>query len=71
MSDLASSYLADVYAQMLANDFKGMGDMHCALELMAEHHHEMTTKQKRALMAFIEFWDALDDVEKETKVKRA
>ena len=67
MDHLASSYLCDVYAQMLGNDFAGMGDMHCALELMAEHQHEMTPTQKRALIAFIQLWDAIDDLECETR----
>ncbi len=65
--DLASEYLTDAYVTMLNNDFPGLGNMHCALELRAEHASEMTGAQRRALDAFIVFWDALENLERETE----
>lgn len=66
-TDLASEYLTDAYVTMLGNDFPGLGDMHCALELRIEHYHQMTPAQKSAIDAFINFWEALENLEYETE----
>ena len=63
--ELASEYLSDAYVTMLTNHFSGLGDMHCALELKVEHYDEMTQSQKRALDALLEFWSALEVLERE------
>lgn len=63
--ELASEYLSDAYVTMLTNHFSGLGDMHCAIELKMWHYNKMTQSQKRALDAFIQFWDALETLERE------
>jgi|TARA_Y100000052_G_scaffold19850_1_gene19635 hypothetical protein len=55
--------LIDCYARML-DHFQGLGNMHCALELLAEHGHEMSAIQLHALKSFIQFHDALDELER-------
>lgn len=67
----AMDTLADCYAEMLAHDFAGIGDMNSADELLIAHGDEMTQNQRAALSAFIGFWDALMDLETETYQKRA
>jgi hypothetical protein len=55
--------LADVYHEMLTKHYAGLGDMWSADELLAEHGHEMTTEQRKLIVAFIRFWDVLNDAE--------
>ena len=64
---LASGYLSDCYVQMIGENFPGMGEAHCALEFRHEHSHKMTPKQLRALNKFIDFWEALENLEHETR----
>ena len=70
VKNTALDTLSDVYQEMLLNDFRGIGSMTCAEELRHEYSHRMTPKQLRALNKFIDFWEALEDLEHETK-KRA
>ena len=62
----AMDTLADCYAEMLAHDFAGIGDVMSADELLIEYGDHMSEKQRLALSAFIGFWDALTDLESET-----
>ena len=55
--------LIDCYARML-DHYQGLGNMHCALELLAEHGHEMSDVQLNALKSFIQFHEALDELER-------
>ena len=48
---------------MLTKHYAGMGDMWSADELLAEHGHEMTVQQRKLIVAFIRFWETLNDVE--------
>lgn len=65
-----SAHFADAYAEMLKFHYSDFGLMFSADDLLAEHGFEMTPTQKRALVAFIQFWDALDDLERATQYER-
>tara|TARA_R100000278_G_C5328854_1_gene113932 strand:+ start:144 stop:359 length:216 start_codon:yes stop_codon:yes gene_type:complete len=65
-------HLTDAYAAMLAQYF---GDVcndcqPCALEFQISHGDIMTSTQGRAISAFIEFWYALEDLEKESEAAK-
>ena len=64
-----SEYLTDAYVEMVGQLF---GDVYqdcapCAMELMMSHGHLMNDYQRKALSAFIEFWDALEELEDRTE----
>lgn len=65
-----SAHFADAYAEMLKLHYSDFGLMFSADELLAEHGFEMTPTQKRALIAFIQLWDAIDDLERSTHYDR-
>lgn len=65
-----SAHFADAYKEMLKLHYSDLGPMLSADDLLAEHGWEMTPTQKRALIAFIQLWDALDDLERATDYDR-
>jgi hypothetical protein len=62
---LPSEYLSDAYVEMVGQLFGDVlnGPSFCASEFMISHGHLMCDTQKKALSAFSEFWEALEELE--------
>jgi hypothetical protein len=58
--------LSDCYAEMMGRYMSEHGECHCALETWFDKRPNMTPAQQRALSTFISFWDALENLERET-----
>lgn len=70
-----SEYLTDTYVEMIGQLFGDCAVIKhiesvvytdcapCAMELMMSHGHLMDDYQRKALSTFIEFWDALENLE--------
>ncbi|BCV04108.1 MAG: hypothetical protein CM15mV79_480 [uncultured marine virus] len=66
-----SEYLTDTYVGMVGQLFDDVYKdcAPCAMELMMSHGHLMSDYQRKALSAFIAFWDALEDLERESEAR--
>ena len=62
---LPAEYLTDTYVEMVGQLFGDVlnGPSFCALEFMISHGHLMGDTQKKALSAFSEFWEALEELQ--------
>tara|TARA_R100001510_G_scaffold4637_1_gene3652 strand:+ start:770 stop:985 length:216 start_codon:yes stop_codon:yes gene_type:complete len=65
-------YLTDAYVAMIGQLFDDVCKdcQPCAVELEISHGDIMSRTQHRAICAFIEFWDALEDLEKESEAAK-